>query len=39
MKANLRLPGPTPVPERVRQAMQRDMIDHRGPEFADILAR
>lgn len=28
----LRLPGPTEVPERVRQAMARIMVNHRGPE-------
>ncbi len=36
---NLRIPGPTPVPAAVLQAMARPMIDHRGPEFAAILAR
>jgi aspartate aminotransferase-like enzyme len=34
---NLRIPGPTPVPAAVLQAMARPMIDHRGPEFAVIL--
>ncbi|TAJ45538.1 pyridoxal-phosphate-dependent aminotransferase family protein [Methanofollis fontis] len=29
----LMLPGPVPVPERVRQAMMRQAINHRGPEF------
>ena len=33
----LRIPGPTPLPERVVRAMNRPMIDHRGPEFAAIL--
>ncbi len=37
--ANLRLPGPTPVPPDVYEAMSRQMIDHRGVEFADLLAR
>jgi alanine-glyoxylate transaminase/serine-glyoxylate transaminase/serine-pyruvate transaminase len=32
----LQIPGPTPVPERVRQAMDRDVIDHRGPDFASL---
>jgi aspartate aminotransferase-like enzyme len=36
---NLRIPGPTPVPAAVLQAMARPMIDHRGPEFAAILTR
>ena len=35
----LRIPGPTPLPDRVVRAMSRPMIDHRGPEFAAILAR
>ena len=34
----LRLPGPTEVPERVRQAMARPMVSHRGPEFRAQLA-
>ena len=33
----LRLPGPTTVPERVRLAMARPAVNHRGPEFAAIL--
>jgi aspartate aminotransferase-like enzyme len=33
----LRLPGPTTVPERVRLAMARPAINHRGPEFAAIM--
>jgi aspartate aminotransferase-like enzyme len=37
--ANLRLPGPTPVPDDVFQAMSKQMIDHRGVEFAGILER
>jgi aspartate aminotransferase-like enzyme len=34
----LRLPGPTAVPERVRQAIARPVLNHRGPEFRMILA-
>src|SRR5713101_1075291 len=34
---NLRTPGPTPLPPAVREALARDMIAHRGPEFATIL--
>ena len=37
--ANLRLPGPTPVPDDVFQAMTKQMIDHRGVEFAELLGR
>ena len=35
----LRIPGPTPVPDDVRQAMARQMINHRGPEFAETINR
>jgi aspartate aminotransferase-like enzyme len=35
----LRLPGPTDVPERVRQAMARPVVNHRGPEFRAELGR
>lgn len=34
---NLRTPGPTPLPPAVREALARDMIAHRGAEFASIL--
>lgn len=34
----LRLPGPTTVPERVRAALASPVLNHRGPEFAEILA-
>ena len=33
----LRIPGPTPVPDEVLQAMAWPMINHRGPEFTQIL--
>jgi len=33
----LRIPGPTPCPAEVLQAMARQMINHRGPEFGQIL--
>ena len=33
----LRIPGPTPLPERVVRAASKPMIDHRGPEFAELL--
>jgi aspartate aminotransferase-like enzyme len=35
----LRIPGPTPCPPQVLEAMSRAMIDHRGPEFAKIFKR
>jgi aspartate aminotransferase-like enzyme len=35
---NLRIPGPTPIPADVRKALARPMINHRGPEFAALLA-
>ena len=36
---NLRIPGPTPCPPPVLEALSQQMINHRGPEFADLLAR
>ena len=36
---NLRIPGPTALPPSVRAAGGRQMINHRGPEFAAMLAR
>jgi len=33
------LPGPVPIPERVRAAMTRQAINHRGKEFGAIYAR
>lgn len=33
----LRIPGPTPLPERVVRAASKPMIDHRGPEFVELL--
>src|ERR1044071_5630593 len=34
----LQIPGPTNVPDRVLRAMDRPVIDHRGPEFARLTA-
>ena len=36
---NLRIPGPTPVPDEVLAATGGAMMNHRGPEFAQILRR
>ena len=36
---NLRIPGPTGLPPSVRAAGARQMINHRGAEFATILER
>src|SRR5688500_10788943 len=35
---NLRIPGPTPLPPDVLHALTRQMINHRGPEFASLIA-
>jgi len=35
---NLLIPGPTPLPPRVLQAMGREMTNHRGPTFGRIMA-
>lgn len=43
MAVNFRLPGPTPLPPAVVEAMQRPMIPHRGPAlkslYSSILSR
>ncbi len=36
---NLRIPGPTPIPDNILQTMTKQMIDHRGEEFGQILSR
>ncbi|MBI2179779.1 MAG: aminotransferase class V-fold PLP-dependent enzyme [Deltaproteobacteria bacterium] len=33
----LQIPGPTLVPDRVVRAMSQPLIDHRGPQFANLL--
>lgn len=33
----LRVPGPTPCPPSVLQALGQQMIDHRGPQFAQLF--
>ena len=33
----LMMPGPVPMPQRVRMAMARQAINHRGPEFGECL--
>ena len=38
-KVHLRIPGPTPCPEDVLEAMTAQMINHRGPAFKEILER
>ena len=36
---NLRLPGPIPVPDEILESMARPMINHRGPQFKEMLYR
>jgi aspartate aminotransferase-like enzyme len=36
---SLRVPGPTPCPETVLQAMTKQMINHRGKEFEELIVR
>jgi aspartate aminotransferase-like enzyme len=38
-QTNLRIPGPTSLPESVRTAGSRQMVNHRGPEFKALLGR
>ena len=33
----LRIPGPTPLPDEVLQIMSKQMINHRGPEFGQMV--
>lgn len=37
--SNLRTPGPIPVPDDILEAMSLQMINHRGPEYKDMLYR
>ena len=37
IEQQLRVPGPTPLPERVVRAQSRPMINHRGPEAAVVV--
>ena len=36
-KQNLRTPGPIPCPDEVLEAMATSMVNHRGPEFGQIV--
>lgn len=36
---NLRIPGPTPCPPETLNELSRQMINHRGPEFAEMQGR
>lgn len=38
MRQYLLIPGPTPLPDEVLQAMSRQMVNHRDPEFGRLLA-
>ena len=38
IKEYLLIPGPTPIPPRVMQAMHRPMMAHRGSEFSAIVS-
>lgn len=38
-KPNLRIPGPTPVPEDILEAMATPMVNHRGKHFAALIER
>src|SRR5712691_7078927 len=35
----LQIPGPSPVPDLILRAMDRAIIDHRGPEFQKLAKR
>ena len=36
---NLRTPGPTPIPGDIVEAMTSPMINHRGPEFDNLIKK
>ncbi len=36
---NLRTPGPTPIPDDIMNAMSTPMINHRGPEFGQLIKK
>ena len=36
---NLRIPGPIPVPDDILESMSHPMINHRGPEYKELLIR
>ena len=38
-QVNLRIPGPTPVPEDILAAVAHPMVNHRGKEFAGVINR
>ncbi len=38
LEQQLRVPGPTPLPQRVVRSASRPMINHRGPEFAELMS-
>jgi aspartate aminotransferase-like enzyme len=38
-RLNLRIPGPTPVPDDILQAVAHPMVNHRGKEFAGVITR
>ena len=38
-RVNLRIPGPVPLPDDVLELAGSQMINHRGPEYAEMLDR
>ncbi|HLG60941.1 MAG TPA: alanine--glyoxylate aminotransferase family protein [Ktedonosporobacter sp.] len=36
---NLRIPGPTAIPPQIAAVLSRPMINHRGPEFGELVKR
>lgn len=37
IKKHLMIPGPTPIPHEVSQAMATEMFNHRGPQFKKLI--
>ena len=38
-RVNLRIPGPVPLPDDVLELAGSQMINHRGPKYAEMLDR
>ena len=34
---NFRLPGPIPLPENIRKSLSAQVINHRGPDYKNLL--
>ena len=35
----LQIPGPTNIPDRILRSLSQPLINHRGPEFGELLTK